>query len=85
MNVTGELGIGTGYAFNSLCSGDCPAPTKKPEEIMIAHRRTWFYRLSGQRFAHAITFKIPVTAAQVRESLRKSTGAPLELWGRSAH
>ncbi len=51
---------------------------------MIAHRRTWFYRLAGQKFAHAITFKIPVTAAQVRESLRKTLGSPLELWERSA-
>lgn len=25
---------------------------------MIAHRRTWFYRLAGQRFAHVITFRI---------------------------
>ena len=52
---------------------------------MIAHRRTWFYRLAGQKFAHAITFKIPVTATQVRETLSKTLGAPLEVWGRSAH
>jgi len=52
---------------------------------MIAHRRTWFYRLAGQKFAHAITFKIPVTSTMVRDSLRKTVGLPLELWGRSAH
>lgn len=48
---------------------------------MIAHRRTWFYRLAGQKFAHAITFRIPVTAAKVKEALRKTVGDPLELWG----
>lgn len=50
---------------------------------MIAHRRTWFYRLAGQKFAHAITFRIPVTAAKVKEMLRKTVGDPVELWGRS--
>jgi hypothetical protein len=55
------------------------------ENTMIAHRRTWFYRLAGQKFAHAVTFKIPVTATMVRDSLRKTVGLPLELWGRSAH
>jgi hypothetical protein len=55
------------------------------EDIMIAHRRTWFYRLAGQKFAHAITFRIPVTAAKVKDALRKTVGDPLELWGRSAH
>lgn len=50
---------------------------------MIAHRRTWFYRLDGQKFAHAITFKLPVTAQRVREELRRSFGMPiLELWAR---
>lgn len=57
-------------------------PTSE-EDIMIAHRRTWFYRLAGQKFAHAITFRIPVTAAKVKEALRKTVGDPLELWGRS--
>ena len=52
---------------------------------MIVRRRTWFYRLAGQRFAHAITFKIPVTAAKVKEVLRRSVDAPFELWGRSAY
>lgn len=51
---------------------------------MIAHRRTWFYRLAGERFAHAVTFKMPLTAAKAREALRKTVGAPLELWGRSS-
>lgn len=48
---------------------------------MIVHRRTWFYRLAGQDFAHAISFKIPLTAQKVREALQKRFGAgPLELW-----
>lgn len=51
---------------------------------MIAHRRTWFYRLAGQRFAHVVTFRIPVTATKVKEMLRKTVGDPVELWGRSA-
>jgi GGDEF domain-containing protein len=50
---------------------------------MIAHRRTWLYRLAGEEFAHAITFKIPVTARMVREELRKAFGASsFELWAR---
>lgn len=53
---------------------------------MIVRRRTWFYRLAGQKFAHAITFKIPVTAAKVRDALQASLGSvPLEIWGRSAY
>jgi hypothetical protein len=55
------------------------------EPIMIIRRRTWFYRLAGQSFARAITFKIPVTASIVREALRRSVGDPRELWGRSAY
>lgn len=51
---------------------------------MIVRRRTWFYRLAGEQFAHAITFNFPVTARKVRDALRKSVGAPLEIWGRSA-
>jgi hypothetical protein len=51
---------------------------------MIAHRRTWFYRLAGEQFAHAITFKIPVTAQKVKEALRRSVGMPIEIWGRAA-
>lgn len=50
---------------------------------MIVRRRTWFYRLAGEHFAHAITFKLPVTATMVRETLRKTVGTPQELWGRS--
>jgi hypothetical protein len=50
---------------------------------MIVHRRTWFYRLGGQKFAHSITFKMPVTANKVREALRQLVGAaPFEIWGR---
>lgn len=50
---------------------------------MIAHRRTWFYRLAGQPFAQSITFKMPVTAQWVRETLMRSLGAaPVEIWGR---
>ena len=52
---------------------------------MIVRRRTWFYRLAGQTFAHVITFKMPVTATTVRDVLRKTIGVPLELWGRSAY
>lgn len=55
------------------------------EDIMIAHRRIWFYRLAGQKFAHAISFRIPVTAAKVRETLRKTVGTPQEVWGRSVY
>jgi len=48
---------------------------------MIAHRRTWFYRLAGERFAHAVTFKVPLTAVKAREALRKLVGqSPVELW-----
>lgn len=48
---------------------------------MIIRRRTWFYRLAGQHFARAITFRSPITAAKVRETLRRSGGSPIELWG----
>lgn len=58
---------------------------KTGEQIMIIRRRTWFYRLAGEHFAHAITFKLPVTATKVRDALRKSVGTPLELWGRSVY
>jgi hypothetical protein len=65
-----------GMAYASLDSTQT-----RGEKIMIAHRRTWFYRLAGERFAHAITFKVPLTAAKVREALRKAVGqAPAELW-----
>lgn len=50
---------------------------------MIAHRRTWFYRLAGQEFAQTISFKCPMTAHQAREVLRRTFAAPLiELWAR---
>jgi GGDEF domain-containing protein len=52
---------------------------------MIVRRRTWFYRLAGENFAHAITFKIPMTAQKVRETLRHTVGRPIEIWGRSAY
>lgn len=51
---------------------------------MIVRRRTWFYRLAGQRFAHVITFRNPITASKVKEALRHTIGMPIELWGRSA-
>lgn len=48
---------------------------------MIAHRRTWFYRLAGQKFAHQIKFNMPVTASIVREKLQQTFGSTiLELW-----
>jgi len=52
---------------------------------MVAHRRTWFYRLAGQKFAHVITFKLPVTAKMVRDALSKKVGSPIEIWGRSVY
>lgn len=50
---------------------------------MIVRRRTWLYRLAGQAFAQVISFEQPVTAAKVRDVLRRSVGSPLDLWGRS--
>lgn len=48
---------------------------------MIVRRRTWYYRLAGQKFAHAISFKTPLTASKVREALnRKFNTSLLELW-----
>ena len=49
---------------------------------MIVKRRTWLYRLTGQAFAHLVSFKQPVTATKAREFLRSSVGDPLDLWGR---
>jgi len=50
---------------------------------MIAHRRTWFYRLAGQQFAQTISFAMPLTASQAREALRRAFHAlPVELWAR---
>lgn len=50
---------------------------------MIIRRRIWMYRLAGQAFAQAISFDHPVTAAKVRDVLRRSVGSPVDLWGRS--
>lgn len=48
---------------------------------MIAHRRTWFYRLAGQDFARVISFKMPLTARKVRAALQQKFGAvPIEIW-----
>lgn len=48
---------------------------------MLVRRRTWFYRLAGERFAHAITFKMPLTSARAKEALLKAIGKPpAELW-----
>lgn len=48
---------------------------------MLVRRRTWFYRLAGEQFAHAITFKLPLTAARAKEALLKALGRPAaELW-----
>jgi hypothetical protein len=49
---------------------------------MIARRRTWLYRLAGQRHVHSVTFKNPLTAGKAKEFLRNSVGEPLELWDR---
>ncbi len=49
---------------------------------MIVKRRTWLYRLTGQAFAHLVSFKEPVTASRAREFLRSSVGDPIDLWGR---
>jgi hypothetical protein len=51
---------------------------------MIVRRRTWLYRLAGQRFVQSISFDLPVTASKVREALRHSVGLPVELWGCSS-
>lgn len=51
---------------------------------MIIRRRLWFYRLAGEQFAHAITFKIPLTASKAKDTLRRTVGMPAEIWGRSA-
>jgi hypothetical protein len=51
------------------------------EDIMLVRRRTWFYRLAGEQFAHAITFKLPLTSARAKEALLKAIGKPAaELW-----
>lgn len=47
---------------------------------MIVRRRTWLYRLAGQAFVKSISFEQPVTAAKVKDVLRRSVGLPQELW-----
>lgn len=48
---------------------------------MIVHRRTWSYRLAGQDFARHISFRVPVTAQQVREALHRMFGTrSVEVW-----
>jgi hypothetical protein len=48
---------------------------------MAVCRRTWLYRLAGQRYAQTISFSRPVTAAMARRHLHGTVGNPLELWG----
>ncbi len=50
---------------------------------MIVRRRTWLYRLPGERLIRSVSFKTPVTASQAKVALRQTVGAPEELWGRS--
>lgn len=48
---------------------------------MLVRRRTWFYRLAGEKFAHAITFKMPLTSARAKAALLKAIGKPAaEIW-----
>jgi len=51
---------------------------------LIVRRRTWLYRLRGQRYAQTVSFKEQVTASSARGFLRRTVGDPLELWARSA-
>lgn len=50
---------------------------------MIIRRRTWLYQLPGERKIHSISFKTPLTLAQVRVELNRTVGKPLEIWGRT--
>jgi hypothetical protein len=52
---------------------------------VIVRRRTWLYRLAGQRFPQAVSFNDRVTASWVRDFLRNSVGDPLELWARNVN
>jgi hypothetical protein len=52
---------------------------------LIVRRRTWLYRLPGQRYPQVISFKDKVTATSARNLLRRTVGDPLELWARSAN
>jgi len=49
----------------------------------IVRRRTWLYRLAGQKYAQTVSFRGQVTAAAARSYLRHTVGDPLELWARS--
>ena len=51
----------------------------------MVRRRTWLYRLPGQRYAQTVSFKERVTASCARVLLRRTVGDPLELWARSAN
>ena len=50
---------------------------------MIIRRRNWLYQLPGEREVHSVSFKIPLTLAQVRAELKRTVGNPSEIWGRS--
>ena len=50
---------------------------------MIVRRRTWLYRLAGQKYAQTVSFGNPVTAAAARNFLRHTVGVPREIWARS--
>jgi len=52
---------------------------------VIVRRRTWLYRLAGQRYAQTVSFNNRVTASRVRVFLRHSVGDPLEVWARSVN
>ena len=43
---------------------------------MLVRRRTWFYRLAGEQFAHAITFKLPLTSAKAKAAARTLSPLP---------
>lgn len=49
---------------------------------MIVRRRNWLYRLAGHAFVQSIAFNKAVTAAKVREVLRKTVGDPQEIWAK---
>ncbi|MDD5248779.1 MAG: hypothetical protein PHY45_07330 [Rhodocyclaceae bacterium] len=51
---------------------------------MIVRRRTWLYRLAGQKSVQTVSFAKPVTTARARDLIRRTVGIPVELWGRSA-
>ncbi|MBL8482158.1 MAG: hypothetical protein JNJ60_08190 [Rhodocyclaceae bacterium] len=51
---------------------------------MIVRRRTWAYRLAGQKYAHMAVFEQPVTAARARVLLCRKVGPLAELWARDS-